>query len=133
MSKARPAWQALAAHRDKIADHPLKNLFAAEPGRSKRMQAEACGLFLDYSKNRLDTDTLTLLHRLARDAGVAERRAAMFAGERINTTEGRAVLHTALRKPAGSVVEVDDTNVVEAVVAMRERIRRFSDAMRHGD
>ncbi len=133
MSKALPGWQALAAHRDKIADHPLKDLFAADPGRSKRMQAEACGLFLDYSKNRLDTDTLTLLHRLARDAGVAERRAAMFAGERINTTEGRAVLHTALRKPAGSVVEVDGANVVEAVVAVRERIRRFSDAVRHGD
>jgi glucose-6-phosphate isomerase len=133
MSKALPTWQALAARRDATTGHHMKDLFAAAPDRAARMRMEACGIFLDYSKNRLDADTLALLVQLAREAGVAERRAAMFAGERINTTEGRAVLHTALRKPAGSVVEVDGDNVVDAVVAVRERIRRFSDAVRHGD
>ncbi|MFU2486729.1 glucose-6-phosphate isomerase [Thauera sp. WH-1] len=132
MSKALPSWQALAAHRDDIAGQHLKDLFAADPGRSRRMQAEACGLFLYYAKNRVDDTTLGLLFQLAREAGVVERRAAMFAGERINVTEGRAVLHTALRKPAGGVVTVDGDNVVDAVVAVRERIRHFSDSVRNG-
>ncbi|CAM5291246.1 glucose-6-phosphate isomerase [Thauera mechernichensis] len=132
MSKALPSWQALAAHRNDIAEHQLKDLFAADPGRSSRMCTEACGLFLDYAKNRVDDTTLSLLFQLARETGVVERREAMFAGERINVTEGRAVLHTALRKPAGSVITFDGDNVVDAVVAVRERIRVFSDSVRDG-
>ncbi len=125
-------WQALAAHRTELGERHLNALFAADPARATRMQAEACGLFLDYSKNRVTDDTLALLFRLAREAGLAERTAAMFGGERINATEGRAVLHTALRQPAGAVVTVDGRDVVADVVAVRERIRHFSDAVRSG-
>ena len=110
-----PAWQALRQHREDMQSFSMRDAFASDAKRFERFSMSTCGLFLDYSKNRLDTDTLTLLHRLARDAGVAERRAAMFAGERINTTEGRAVLHTALRRPMGESVMVDGKNIMRDV------------------
>ena len=99
----RPAWKALLAHHAQVKDLHLRSLFA-EPGkRGERMTAEGAGLFLDYSKNRVTDETLRLLIALADDAGVAERRDAMFSGEKINITEKRAVLHVALRAPAGRV------------------------------
>ena len=98
----RPAWKALLAHHAQVKDLHLRSLFA-EPGkRGERMTAEGAGLFLDYSKNRVTDETLRLLIALAHDAGVAERRDAMFSGEKINITEKRAVLHVALRAPRGA-------------------------------
>ncbi len=128
-----PAWQALLACCEAAAGRHIADEFAADPGRAERMQAEACGIFLDYAKNRVDAPTLALLFQLAREAGVAEQRAAMFGGERINRTEGRAVLHVALRMPAGSTLMVDGDDVVADVTAVRERVRRFSTAVRKGE
>ncbi|ENO84503.1 glucose-6-phosphate isomerase [Thauera linaloolentis] len=125
-------WQALLAHRGEIGERHLAQLFASDPARAARMQAEACGLFLDYSKNRVTGDTLALLFELAREAGLDARRAAMFDGERINRSEGRAVLHTALRRPADECVMVDGRNVVADIAAVRERCYRFAEAVRDG-
>ena len=97
---ATPAWQALTAHHAQIKDPHLRTLFADDPGRAERFSAEGAGLFLDYSKNRITDETLRLLLRLAEERGVAQRRDAMFAGEKINTTERRAVLHVALARAA---------------------------------
>ena len=92
-------WKALQAHYDSVKDHTLRALFADDPGRAERFTTEAAGLFLDYSKNRITDETMRLLLELARARGVAERRDAMFSGEKINISEGRAVLHVALRAP----------------------------------
>src|SRR5688572_6770195 len=94
-----PAWKSLAAHYEKIRGMPLRQLFAADLTRGERMTAEAAGIFLDYSKHRVTDETLGLLQQLAAQRGLAERTAAMFRGEKINTTEDRAVLHIALRAP----------------------------------
>ncbi|MEO8722947.1 MAG: hypothetical protein ABI395_05395, partial [Sphingobium sp.] len=94
-----PAWQALAAHHAQIKEVHLRQLFADDPGRAARFSAEGAGLFLDYSKNRITDETVRLLLRLADERHVSERRDAMFAGAKINTTERRAVLHVALRAP----------------------------------
>ncbi|WP_418646660.1 glucose-6-phosphate isomerase [Thauera butanivorans] len=132
-STSSAAWQALLAHRDGIGECHLKQLFAADPERAARMQAEACGLFLDYSKNRVSDETLALLFALACEARLAERRTAMFGGERINLTENRAVLHTALRRPADQPLIVGGRDVVADVAAVRERIYRFAEAVRGGN
>src|ERR1700691_2850410 len=95
----RPAWKALAAHQKKIKELHLRKLFAADPKRGERMTAEAAGLFLDYSKNRITSETLKLLLKLADESGLPARIKAMFSGEKINLTENRAVLHVALRVP----------------------------------
>ena len=95
-----PAWQALTAHYETVKNIHLKQLFADDPVRGERLTAEAAGLYLDYSKNRVTDETMQLLMQLARERGVEERRDAMFAGEKINITERRAVLHVALRSPA---------------------------------
>src|SRR4051794_7117992 len=95
----RPALQALQQHRERMGDMHLRRLFAEDPGRSERMALDAEGLFLDYSKNRITDETLGLLVELAEQSGLRERIDAMFAGERINITEDRAVLHVALRAP----------------------------------
>ena len=101
------AWKALQAHQAEISGTHLKDLFSADAGRGKRYTAEAAGLFLDYSKNRINDETLRLLLQLAEEAGVAEHRDAMFRGDKINVTEGRAVLHVALRAPRGESILVD--------------------------
>ncbi|MCP2015532.1 glucose-6-phosphate isomerase [Deinococcus sp. HSC-46F16] len=128
-----PAWQALAAHHAEIVGLHLRDLFAADPQRGERLTAEGAGLFLDYSKNRVTDETLRLLLDLAREVGVEQRRDAMFAGERLNVTEGRAVLHTALRAPRDAVVMVDGENVVPAVHEVLDRMATFAQAVRSGE
>src|SRR4051794_26153644 len=107
-----PEWRALDAHYAALRDVHLRDLFAEDPTRGERLTVDAGGIYLDYSKNRLTDETLRLLVALAQRAGLRDRIDAMFRGEKINVTEGRAVLHTALRAPEGAVVEVDGVNVV---------------------
>jgi glucose-6-phosphate isomerase len=125
-------WRALEAHHAKIAPLHLRQLFAEDPARAERFSAEGAGLFLDYSKNRITTETLSLLRRLAEASGVASRRDAMFSGEKINNTEKRAVLHTALRAPRGTRIEVDGKNVVPEVHEVLDRMAVFADRVRSG-
>jgi glucose-6-phosphate isomerase len=127
-----PAWRALAAHYQEIKDVHLRTLFAADAGRGDRFAAEAEGFLLDFSKNRVTDRTLELLLDLARDCGLEERREAMFRGDRINVTEDRAVLHTALRAPRGSRILVDGRNVVPEVHAVLDRMSDFSARIRDG-
>ena len=118
-------WKALAAHHKKIKRVHLRDLFAADAQRGTRLTAEAAGLFLDYSKNRVTLGTLKLLQQLAKEAGLRERIAAMFTGEKINLTEKRAVLHTALRAPRDATILVDGKNVVPDVHAVLDRMSAF--------
>src|SRR5271154_456148 len=111
----RPAWKALAAHHKKIKGLHLRKLFAVDSKRGERMTVEAAGLFLDYSKNRITGETLTLLLKLADESGLRARIKAMFSGEKINITENRAVLHVALRAPKGEKILVDGKDVVPEV------------------
>ena len=127
-----PAWKALAANRDQIAKTTIKELFAADPKRGERLTAEACGLYLDYSKNRVDDETLSLLVQLAKEAGLEEHRDKMFAGEKINITEDRAVLHVALRAPRGEVIKVDGVDVVPEVHKVLEEMGAFAERIRNG-
>ncbi len=128
----RPAWRALAAHHRRIRDAPLRQLFADDPGRGERLTAEAAGLYLDYSKHRVTDETLRLLVGLAEDCGLRERIDAMFRGERINVTEGRAVLHVALRAPRGEALLVDGEDVVPAVHEVLDRMADFAERVRGG-
>ena len=128
----RSAWRALERHHAEISGVHLRDLFAADPERGTRLTLEAAGLYLDYSKNRATDETLALLVRLARESGLRERIDAMFAGEHINVTEGRAVLHTALRAPRGESVMVDGRNVVPDVHAVLDRMATFADSVRDG-
>ena len=128
----RPAWKALAAHYKKSRALHLRKLFSADPKRGQRMTAEAVGLFLDYSKNRITDETLKLLLRLADESGLRERIDAMFRGEKINITEKRAVLHVALRAPRGASIIVDGRNVVPDVHAVLDKMADFSDRVRSG-
>jgi len=127
-----PAWQALAAHHAGIRDRHLRELFASEPGRGDRLVAEAAGLFLDYSKQRVTAETMALLLGLAREAGLRERIDAMFRGDHINVTEDRSVLHVALRMPRGASLEVGGENVVSAVHQVLDRMAAFADRVRSG-
>jgi glucose-6-phosphate isomerase len=127
-----PEWAALRDHHAAIRDAHLRDLFATDPGRAERLTAEGAGVFLDYSKHRVTDETLDLLLALARVAGVEERRAAMFAGERINITEDRAVLHTALRTPAAMRVELDGRDVVRDVHEVLDRMSAFALRVRSG-
>src|SRR6516162_1354442 len=129
----RPAWKALAAHCRKIKPLHLRKLFAADPKRGQRLTAEAVGLFLDYSKNRITDQTVKLLLRLARESGLRERIDAMFRGDKINITERRAVLHVALRAPRGSSIVVDGNNVVPEVHAVLDKMADFADRVRSGE
>ncbi len=129
---ASPSFQALARLAPDAARWQMRDMFAADPQRFKAMSLEAAGLFLDYSKNRLDGRTLGLLLALARERGVEQRRDAMFAGEKINNTEQRAVLHTALRAPSDTTLVVDGQDVIADVHAVLARVRSFSDAVRSG-
>lgn len=139
-----PQWQALARHREELGEVHLRELFAADPRRGERYGVRVGDLYLDYSKNLVTDETLRLLRELAEATGVARLRDAMFRGERINTTEDRAVLHTALRAPRDAVIEVDGgnggnagdgeggRNVVPAVHAVLDRMSAFAEAVRAG-
>ncbi|QYG04151.1 MULTISPECIES: glucose-6-phosphate isomerase [Massilia] len=127
------SFQALAQHADVAKTWQMRDLFAADPDRFERYSDEAAGLFLDYSKNRLDGRTLELLVQLARERGLEARRDAMFAGEKINNTENRAVLHTALRAPRGATLVVDGQEVNADIHAVLERVKTFTDAVRSGE
>jgi glucose-6-phosphate isomerase len=129
---SRPAWKALADHHAKIGKTTLRELFQADPKRGERLTLEAAGLFLDYSKNRITDETLRLLLQLAVECGVAERRDAMFRGDKINVTEDRAVLHVALRAPKGQVIRVDGHDVVPDVHAVLDRMADFCRRVRSG-
>jgi glucose-6-phosphate isomerase len=128
-----PQWWALAAHQAEIADVHLRDLFATDPSRGERLQISVGELHVDYSKHRIDDTTLGLLFDLARVAGVEQLRDAMFAGERINLTEDRAVLHTALRAPRGTVIEFDGRDVVTDVHEVLDRMGSFSERVRSGE
>src|SRR5580693_551415 len=131
--RQRKAWQELERHHAQIAGQHLRELFAADPGRGERLTASAEGIYLDYSKNRVTDETMALLTELARESGVAERRDAMFAGEHINVSEDRAVLHVALRMPATETLIVDGTDVVKDVHEVLGRMRDFATRVRSGE
>ncbi len=125
-------WDALRAHHATIADRHLRELFADDPGRGEALTASAGDLFLDYSKNRATPQTIRLLVALAERAGLRGRIDAMFRGDRINVTEDRAVLHTALRAPRGATIEVDGHNVVPGVHDVLDRMGAFAERVRNG-
>jgi glucose-6-phosphate isomerase len=129
---ASPAWQALKAHHAEVKDLHLRALFADDPGRAERFSVEGGGLLLDYSKNRITDETLRLLLKLAEDRGVAKRRDAMFAGEMINITERRAVLHVALRAPRGTRIEAGGVDVVPDVHKVLDAMAEFATRLRDG-
>jgi glucose-6-phosphate isomerase len=131
-SRKRAAWEALESHYRDVSDLHLRDLFANDPARGTRMAAEAVGVYLDYSKNRVTDQTLELLVRLADDAGLRARIDAMFRGEKINSTEDRAVLHVALRAPRGASITVDGKNVVPEVHAVLDKMADFSNRVRSG-
>ncbi|MGH8959613.1 MAG: glucose-6-phosphate isomerase [Jatrophihabitantaceae bacterium] len=128
----RPAWAKLRANHDELSAMHLRDLFAQHPARGERLTAEAAGIFLDYSKNRITDETLRLLLQLADESGLRGRIDAMFAGEKINVTEHRAVLHVALRAPNGDRISVDGVNVVPAVHEVLGRMGEFADKVRAG-
>jgi glucose-6-phosphate isomerase len=128
----RPAWKALEAHYQQVRNLHLRQLFADDPARGERLTAEAAGIYLDYSKNRVTGETIRLLLQLAEESGVRERIDAMFGGERINVTEKRAVLHVALRAPEGVSIQVDGSNVVPQVHAVLDKMADFSERVRSG-
>jgi glucose-6-phosphate isomerase len=127
-----PAWQALERHHARIAGAHLRELFAADPGRGTAMAAEAAGLYLDYSKNRITSETIGLLAGLARECGLEQRRDAMFAGEHINVSEDRAVGHVALRMPRGSSMLIDGQDAVAGVHEVLDRMAGFARQVRDG-
>jgi glucose-6-phosphate isomerase len=129
---ARPEWQALQAHYEATKNQHLRDLFAADPKRAERFQAEALGIYLDYSKNRITDETVKALLALTESVGLRQKIDAMFAGEKINTTEGRAVLHTALRAPKGASILVDGKNVVPEVHEVLAKMAEFSERVRSG-
>ncbi len=129
---ARPAWQALDAHARPMRERTLRELFAADPARGDRLTAEAAGLYLDYSKQRITDETLRLLVALAGECGVASRIGAMFRGDKVNGTENRPALHVALRAPYGTSIVVDGENVVPDVHRVLERMADFALRVRGG-
>ncbi len=128
----RPAWKALEAHHEDVRGLHLRELFQRDPQRGQRLTAEAAGIYLDYSKNRITDETVALLVRLADDCGVRTRLEAMFGGERINVSEMRAVLHVALRAPRGASMSIDGKNVVTDVHVVLDRMEEFVDRVRDG-
>jgi glucose-6-phosphate isomerase len=128
-----PAWRALERHRAQIGDAHLRELFASDPERGERLVAEAAGLHLDFSKNRITDETVELLTALARDRELPERRQAMFAGERINVSENRAVLHVALRMPPERSLIVEGRDVVKEVHEVLDRMAAFAERVRSGE
>jgi glucose-6-phosphate isomerase len=130
---AQPAWKALAAHHEKIRGLHLSELFADDATRGVRLTAEAAGIYLDYSKNRVTDETITLLCSLAEACGLRERRDAMFRGDKINLTENRAVLHVALRAPQGASIVVEGKNVVPDVHAVLDAMADLANRIRSGE
>jgi glucose-6-phosphate isomerase len=128
----RSAWKLLERHYESLRTRHLRELFAADPKRGEKLCLEEVGIFLDYSKNRLTDETLSLLFQLARESGLAERIEAMFRGDKINVTEHRAVLHVALRAPRGESIVVDGVDVVPEVHAVLDRMADFSNRVRSG-
>jgi glucose-6-phosphate isomerase len=131
--RARRSFSALERDHAEIAGRHLRELFDADPDRGEKMTAEAAGLHLDYSKNRIGPETIGLLAKLAQECGLAERREAMFRGERINVSEGRSVLHVALRMPRERSLVVDGTDVVKQVHAVLDRMGAFCERVRSGE
>jgi glucose-6-phosphate isomerase len=129
----RAAWNALESHYSKIRDLHLRKLFADDPQRGERLNAEAVGIYFDYSKHRITDETLRLLLQLAEESGLRYRIDAMFHGEKINVTEKRAVLHVALRTPKGESIVVDGENVIPQVHAVLEKMAGFSNRIRNGE
>ena len=127
------AWRALTAHHGELAGRHLRGLFDSDPDRGTRLTAEAAGLYLDYSKNRITDETVRLLVELASERGLAERRAAMFRGDHINVTEDRPVLHVALRMPRDRSLVVDGADVVKQVHEVLDRMAAFTDRVRGGE
>jgi len=130
---SRPAWKALEAHARVMHDVHLRTLFANDPARGERLTAVGAELFLDYSKNRVTDETMQLLIRLADESGLGDQIGAMFGGEKINSTENRAVLHVALRAPRGASIFVDGENVVPQVHAVLDKMAAFSNRVRSGE
>jgi len=128
----RPAWQALAAHYASARALTLRELFAADPARGRRLAVEAAGIYLDYSKNRVTDETLALLLQLAAECGLRERIDAMFRGDKVNVSENRAALHVALRAPRRATIVVDGEDVVPGVHAVLDRMAAFADLVRSG-
>ncbi|HEY4858461.1 MAG TPA: glucose-6-phosphate isomerase, partial [Xanthobacteraceae bacterium] len=128
----RAVWRALEDHQRAMKARHLRTLFADDPARGERMTAEAAGVFLDYSKNRIDDETLRLLIELAEQSGLRARIDAMFRGDKINVTEDRAVLHVALRAPRGASILVDGKNVVPEVHAVLDKMADFAQRIRSG-
>ena len=128
----RPAWESLQTHSNAMKGKHLRELFAADPGRGQRFTAEANGVFLDYSKNRLTDETLKLLLALAEESGLRAKIEAMFRGDKINITEDRAVLHVALRAPKSERIVVDGEDVVPGVHAVLDKMTTFSERVRSG-
>jgi glucose-6-phosphate isomerase len=131
--RERKAWQALERHYAEIGSRHLRDLFKEDPGRGERLTAEAEGIYLDYSKNRVTDETMRLLVELAEESGVPQHRDAMFAGEHINVSEDRAVLHVALRMPESEHLVVDGQDVVAEVHEVLRRMRAFADKVRSGE
>src|SRR5580692_7416081 len=130
--RQRPAWTALKDHYRKIEGAHLRELFAGDARRGERLATEAVGIYLDYSKNRITDETLTLLLLLAEQSGLRERIDAMFRGDKINISEGRAALHVALRAPRGQSIVVDGKNVVPEVHEVLDRMAIFANRVRSG-
>ncbi|MDX6603838.1 MAG: glucose-6-phosphate isomerase, partial [Solirubrobacterales bacterium] len=128
-----PAWAQLQAHHEDIRDTHLRDLFAADAQRGERLVADGAGLFLDFSKNRVTDETVMLLGELARQRGVEDRREAMFAGEHINVSEDRPVLHVALRMPRNRSLVVDGVDVVKEVHQTLDRMADFAERVRSGE
>ena len=129
----RKAWKALQAHYEGVRGLHLRGLFAEDPKRGERLTAEAAGIFLDYSKNRITDETVKLLIQLAEESGLRAQIDAMFRGDKINFTENRAVLHVALRAPKGTSILVDGENVVPPVHAILDKMTQFSNRVRSGE
>jgi glucose-6-phosphate isomerase len=129
----RPAWASLKKHHQRVRRLHLRQLFAKDPGRGERLVVEAAGIYFDYSKNRVTDETVGLLLELARESGLREHIDAMFRGDRINTSEKRAVLHVALRAPRGASILFDGQNVVPEVHAVLDKMAEFSERVRSGD
>src|SRR5262245_22003621 len=132
MLNARPAWKALESHSQSVREMHLRQLFASDPKRGERLNVEAAGLYLDYSKNRITDETLKLLLNLANEYGLLQRIDAKFRGDKINVTEDRAVLHTALRAPRGQAIQVDGENVTPKVHAVLDKMADFANRVRSG-
>ncbi|MBL8508159.1 glucose-6-phosphate isomerase [Chitinimonas sp. JJ19] len=127
-----PAWQHMLAHAQRLKAMDLRQALAQDTARAERYSIKQCGILLDYAKNRIDDAALASLFELARTTGVEQKRAAMLAGGRINATEGRAVLHTALRAPRHAHIELDGENIVPAVHAVLDRMSDFAERLRSG-